>query len=710
MIPSMISTRQAFGEARSALARGPSPSAWRGLCEAIDRCSPARQEAELLPYLAGHLASWPDALCVAPQAWVDALLDGEWTPGLRLARRLDLRSLALGPADLERLDQHEALSGVRVLELSGNALGAQGAQVMSAWRRISRSLHTLQVSDCALGDEGVAQLAKAPWLAQLDELDLAQNWLGPSALDALARQQWLSVKRLDLSGALLDEGSLRCLGQAAPVLEELRAISARLPVAALVSLGQGFERLWRLELGAMLNDDAIERWAAQPQAPPRLRELRLGGNRFGARGACALAPSALLAHVEALELSFNPIEDRGLEALCAQPSLRLRRLWLDGCGLSARSGRALARGAWPGQLQVLSLKRNALGGAGLEALLLQGPSLLQLERLHLSSNHIGPRGAQALGQASLPSLVELNLAHNPLHDEGAAAIAGAPLWQSVQRVDLSRCELHALGASALAQAQAPALVELSLEGCPLGDAGLEALLGASWSQGLEALRLDACGIGAPGAQALAEAAHMERLRALSLRDNALGERSCRALARATHLARLESLDLSDNPIGDEGLEALVEAALWPRLRELRLVAGQITSRGACALALAKRPWAALEVLDLGGNRIGDEGGQALAQSDRLPALRQLELSANELGARGMAALLRAGGLGRLELLGLVSNPLSPAEARALVNELWLPSLRRVHLWWNSLGQEGKRIIQHTQRRANSRKAALTMTG
>lgn len=697
-----------FGEVRSALERGPSPSAWLALCESLEAITPGRFDAELWPYLSAHLQHWPETLCVAPGRWVDAMLEGQSAPWFRLVRALDLRQLELDLDDIARLDQHEALSSVRILELSGNALGEQGAKVLATWERISRSLHTLRVGECGLGDEGLTILSHAPWLAQLDELDLSQNKLSAQGLDALSRQQWLSLKRLDLSGNLINGHGLRCLSVAAPILEQLRLISARLSPQALEAFGQGFARLERLELGAMLNDAALIHWAHQ-RCLPRLSALILRNNRFGPLGAAALANSQMIEPLKVLDLSFNAISDRGLEAISARAGLGLDKLALEGCAISAAGARALAQADWLERLTELDLRRNALGGVGVELMLSQ-QTPLALRTLHLSSNQIGPRGCRALASASLPSLKTLNLAHNHVGDEGCQALAQASWLGHLERLRLSGQQITATGAAALAAAPAHSLSELAFSHGALGDEGLELLLRAPWASSLERLELDGCGLGPAGAAALAGATHMERLSVLSLRENLLGSRAARALAQADHLARLEILDLSNNPIGDEGLEALVELSLWPKLRELRLVAGQITSRGVCALALAAKPWTSLEVLDLGSNRIDDEGGQALAQSERLPALRRLELGANALGARGMAALLKARGLRRLEFLGLVSNPLSPTEARALVNELWLPSLRSVQLWWNTLGQEGKRVIERAVLRANSRKAALTMTG
>lgn len=696
-----------FGELRSVLGRGPSPSAWLALCEIMESWPASRFEAELLPYLSVQLARWPDQLCVAPGRWVDALLEGQSAAYLRLIRHLDLRHLELEPQDLVLLDHHEALSSVRILALSHNTIGAAGAQVMARWARLSRSLHTLSLEDCQLGDEGLATLAQAPWLAQLDELELGQNRLTSRGLHDLSKQQWLSLKRIDLSGNLLDQRGLLHLGQAAPILESLKLISARLRPEALSAFGQGFDRLERLELGAMLNDAAMIHWS-KVATPPALKTLILRSNRIGPLGAAALAQSAMMQTLIELDLSFNAISDRGVSALSQAAAPALERLGFEGCGIGAGGAKALSQAPWASQVRALDLKRNELGGVGVDVMF-SAASFGALEQLLLSSNHVGPRGCRALAMASLPMLKELNIAYNGLGDEGLEALASATWFERLESLRLSGRQMSSAGAAALAKAKAERLKALSFSGGDLGDEGLSQLLCAAWVCGLERLELDDCGIGPAGAVALAQAEHMACLSVLSLRDNQLGARGARALALAKHLAKLEVLDLSNNTIGDEGLEALVEASLWPKLRELRLVAAQITSRGACALAKAAKPFAALEVLDLGSNRIDDEGGQALAHSERLPALRRLELGANALGARGMAALVRAQSLRRLEFLGLVSNPLSPSEARALVQDLWQPSLRRVQLWWNSLGQEGKRVIERATLRANSRKATLMMT-
>jgi len=79
-------------------------------------------------------------------------------------------------------------------------------------------------------------------------------------------------------------------------------------------------------------------------------------------------------------------------------------------------------------------------------------------------------------------------------------------------------------------------------------------------------------------------------------------------------------------------------------------------------------------LYLRGNRIGEEGARALAQSEHLASLTDLDLNSNEIGDEGARALAQSPHLASLTQLHLAYNGIREEGARALAQSEHLASL------------------------------------
>ena len=108
-----------------------------------------------------------------------------------------------------------------------------------------------------------------------------------------------------------------------------------------------------------------------------------------------------------------------------------------------------------------------------------------LERLILSEPAAGPDGvqrlAEKLGEGALPAVTSLYLSDTHVGDAGASALAaalGRGALPRLKRLGLENTAISDAGLVALAPAlrRLPALEELFLEGNPLGDEGLAALV------------------------------------------------------------------------------------------------------------------------------------------------------------------------------------------------------------------------------------------
>jgi len=141
-------------------------------------------------------------------------------------------------------------------------------------------------------------------------------------------------------------------------------------------------------------------------------------------------------------------------------------------------------------------------------------------------------------------LVELNLDHQPLGEDGMAAVAAAPLW-SLER--LSVCE------------------------CGIGDFGAEELFAGKAFHNLRELDLSENGLTSAACSALAMSSGFGRLERLTLCNNRITAEGISALAGAPHLDQLRSLNLYSNPLGPAGGRAILASRHWRKLQELTLI-------------------------------------------------------------------------------------------------------------------------------------------
>jgi len=135
-------------------------------------------------------------------------------------------------------------------------------------------------------------------------------------------------------------------------------------------------------------------------------------------------------------------------------------------------------------------------------MILQTNGLLRLHELHLSDNDFDDAGVQALceglGRGAAPSLQFLGLSDNtfgPAGAESLAAALGRGAFPQIESLNLYRNPISNQGVAALAAPlrKLPALNQLLLSGCEIGDEGVASLvdnLGKDDFKALEKLWLD----------------------------------------------------------------------------------------------------------------------------------------------------------------------------------------------------------------------------
>jgi uncharacterized protein (TIGR02996 family) len=222
-------------------------------------------------------------------------------------------------------------------DLSGGRFAPLAA---AGWFRPS----ALDVSACAIGNDGAAELARAPWVASLTRLDLRHNGLGPVGAAAIARCPHLvRLKHLDLGYNALGARALQALATN-PALRGLTA-------------------LW------LCRHAGVSRGLTPAHFEHFLRNLDMPGLRQ-------------------LDLSGHPVGPKAARLLAAEKFHSLTRLVLSGCKLTGAAVATLVAAPALQNLIELDVSNNGLK-AGI-SLLTDRQTLPRLSQGRFHTNRIGP--------------------------------------------------------------------------------------------------------------------------------------------------------------------------------------------------------------------------------------------------------------------------------------------------------------------------------
>ena len=124
-----------------------------------------------------------------------------------------------------------------------------------------------------------------------------------------------------------------------------------------------------------------------------------------------------------LNLTNSGLGDEGVIVLCDNLAAGVRRLWLDGNGITDAGAAAVARLVDRHRdLAFLSLDRNAVGDAGACELAAALGRHRAVREVQLCANRIGVAGAEALAAAleENPRIARVGLAQNPIYGDEPA--------------------------------------------------------------------------------------------------------------------------------------------------------------------------------------------------------------------------------------------------------------------------------------------------
>lgn len=244
---------------------------------------------------------------------------------------LYLRGWRLEAAGARLLADDPRLIKVRGLDLCGNQIGDAGLEALLSSPRLRR-LSELRLAENGLSSAGMRALVASPATKELSELDLSGNELGPDAITELASFV-PRLELLELDRNPLGDAGARALAAAGPRCKELALTFTGLGpegLAALVDAGvlAGMDSLPLT--GNPLGDAGAGVLARLAPRTGGLAYLNLGWTGLSSRGLAVLLDSGLFdAGIEYLSLRGNPLGEAGLRLLAEHPRLPVAVLTLD---------------------------------------------------------------------------------------------------------------------------------------------------------------------------------------------------------------------------------------------------------------------------------------------------------------------------------------------------------------------------------------------
>ncbi|MFM6174997.1 MAG: hypothetical protein ACKPB4_23185, partial [Sphaerospermopsis kisseleviana] len=307
----------------------------------------------------------------------------------------------------------------------------------------------------------------------------------------------------------------------------------------------------------------------------RLRSVQFERGSFLSKR--SIENALLLPCRERLSLRFA---SSGSVSAAGGPPVRAKKMWLDFCGITPASLKALLPRL--SDVTELDLCRNALGAAG-GKVLASWKGLHEVECLDLLSTDLGDAGAHAICAALSPrsKLQTLYLGQNGITEAGVPRIVDALRGTRLRTLSLAANALH--GNHVLPLVQQKNLIGLNVGNNPLKDAFLLRLAEAlreRQAAGMPPMELNLAEIKATPRgwrrffRTLADNA--TELRALSIEHDSLDEAAREALIVALKSGfAVRQLNVSQNELTARQIRALLR--LFAKKKDGYLYTGYLTS-------------------------------------------------------------------------------------------------------------------------------------
>ncbi|KAG0301124.1 hypothetical protein BGZ98_008602 [Dissophora globulifera] len=297
------------------------------------------------------------------------------------------------------------------LDLEGNSIGDNGAQALSEALKINLTLTTLNLNYNSIGFEGTLALLLAQRLDSTLTINLDNNPIKESTVQALSEALKINSTLTTLSLGFNAIGA-----NGAQMLSEVLKVNLTLTALNLGTNSIG-------NSGAQALSEALK-------INLILTNLDLGSNSIGVSGAQALSEALKInSTLTTLNLNYNSIGDDGAQAL--SEALKINS-----------------------SLTTLNLNYNSIGVNGAQALSEALKINSTLITLGLRDNFTGYDGAQALSEALRINsiLTTLDLSRNSIGNDGARALSEAlKINSTLHTLDLSYNSIGFNAAQALSK-------------------------------------------------------------------------------------------------------------------------------------------------------------------------------------------------------------------------------------------------------------------
>ena len=159
------------------------------------------------------------------------------------------------------------------------------------------------------------------------------------------------------------------------------------------------------------------------------------------------------------------------------------------------------------------------------------------------------------------------------------------------------------------------------------------------------------------------------------------------LVAASMPAQISEIDFSANRLDAAAIRAFHDAPWTEQVEALNVQFNQLSDDGLTELLACN--WPKLQRLNLGANRIGPAGFQALSDSLAMAHVSELSLNVNSAGDAGAAMMANSANFEHIRQLDLGSNGIGSAGAASIARSGAFPALKRLNLRANRIGRAGR---------------------
>jgi Leucine-rich repeat (LRR) protein len=414
--------------------------------------------------------------------------------------------------------------------------------------------------------------------------ELAELRVGDIRSDEIWRSllAWIKSPRCNrlrsLSIRYIDETSISALFNDPP--PELKQI-APLPISALMhENSQLLRQITSIDMSGKRVFDGTDAIAPDGMIEVvNLKDINLSSCSLGPNEIGKLASYLQFKNLEHLNLSSNPIGDRGFAAVSSCLSDRLLHLNVHRCKITDLGIDASWSKESVTSVRELILSDNPIGDAGVKSLSAgMAHAVPCLNTVDFTGCGLGDNGVSHLVSSPFcEQLQVLRLSRNQISDRGALAIASAPYLTALKALTLENNEIGEPGIKGLAESAALVnLTGLSIGGAHLTDLDRNVVLRLVEANSFRRLRwFSIIGPGFRDEHAIAVSRAndgWQRLRELVVDQAALTDEGIAALARSPVLRHLWVLHITanSNPVGKNGILAIAESDVLSNLVELHL--------------------------------------------------------------------------------------------------------------------------------------------